>query len=295
MALAGLPAELAEVIAAHLPHRPHRPGRRPPDAAVRHALTRSDVTAARELLDQLPPWPGRPRIEGLVSIAEGAISAAKGSIAAAGDRDLMIAINDLMSALHPFRRRLPEAGQGTDPGGPLRSLHLVSSSMPALAGLGASVAGLVGGLRRLGEQPRLVSGLGFERSGGLPGHRLDRAVQRLAALVDRHRIQVLHAHGRHDVAQVAAAVARARRLPLVYSVADPSEAQWPPAADSDWAAMTRSAETWCLGRSDAVLVPAGVEAGPWQGRGAALVPIGTIDDVAAIHDRLVRSHRSATS
>ncbi|RCK69139.1 glycosyltransferase WbuB [Desertihabitans brevis] len=219
-----------------------------------------------------------------------------------GTPALVAELTGELGALSPDRRLGTARTPGPPwprPGGsaaPLRVLHLVSNALPEVqAGYTLRTAGIVAAQRELGLQPHVVTRLGFPvdtgrvlaadrvEIGGVPHHRLlpgvlprrhDEALQRaadeLAALVDELRPDLLHAHSKHDNAQVALAVGARRGLPVVYEVRGMLEETWrsrggDPA--SDLYRLSREAETWCMRSAARVLTLGPAMAAEITGRG----------------------------
>jgi glycosyltransferase involved in cell wall biosynthesis len=99
----------------------------------------------------------------------------------------------------------------------------------------------------------------LQPAGGLPssaGPRLDQGIPALHRLVTKVRPDVLHAHSKHDNAQVTLAVGRRVGLPVVYEARGFLEETWRTLGgdvDSDRYKMSRDAETWCMQQADLVV------------------------------------------
>lgn len=107
-----------------------------------------------------------------------------------------------------------------------------------------------------------VDGVSYHRllpHGLLPagaGDRLDLAVELADELVRELRPDLLHAHSKHDNAQVAVAVARRHGLPAIYEVRGFLEETWRSrggSADSDTYRLSRRAELDCMAAADQVV------------------------------------------
>lgn len=165
-----------------------------------------------------------------------------------------------------------------------RVLHVVSNALPEVqAGYTIRTHGIVTAQRGAGLEPHVVTRLGFPVDSGhlaaparvevdgVPYHRLiptaplpvpsralqERAVDELGRLVERLRPDLLHAHSKHENAQVALIVARRLGLPVVYEVRGLLEETWRSRggrADSDFYLWSREAETFCMTLADQVVV-----------------------------------------
>jgi glycosyltransferase involved in cell wall biosynthesis len=100
---------------------------------------------------------------------------------------------------------------------------------------------------------RLLPARGVPNSAGV---RLDRGIEALEQLTRNLRPDLLHAHSKHDNAQLSLAVGRRIGLPVLYEVRGFLEETWrsrggDPAADLY--RMSRHAETWCMQQADLVV------------------------------------------
>ncbi len=176
-----------------------------------------------------------------------------------------------------WRKRVQPSGAVTS------VLHVVSTALPEQqSGYTIRTQGIVTAQRAAGLDAQVVSRLGFPVDMGaiaarpsvtvdgvpyrrlLPRHgipipgsaRQDEAVAELTALVERLRPQVLHAHSKHENAQIALIVGRRLGLPVVYEARGFLEETWASAGgdtESDFYRWSREAETLCMQRADHVL------------------------------------------
>lgn len=168
-------------------------------------------------------------------------------------------------------------------GDPARVLHLVTTALPeAQTGYTIRTQGIARGLLSAGLTVDVVSRLGFPVDTGalaappqvrvdgvsyhrlLParpltwsaGGRLDETVRLVTRLAGELRPDVLHAHSKHDNAQVALAVGHATGLPVVYEVRGFLEETWRTRGGdptSERYLRSRDAETACMVAADAVV------------------------------------------
>lgn len=161
----------------------------------------------------------------------------------------------------------------------MRILHVLDHGLPLQSGYtfrtrailkaqearGLTVAGVTGPRQGAGERVETVDGLTFYRTRepqrpGVAGEVAGIAAfaRGISRAVDDFRPDVLHAHSPVLGALAALAVARRRRLPLVYEI----RAFWEDAAvgngtgrEGSWRyRATRALETWAVRRADAVAV-----------------------------------------
>jgi glycosyltransferase involved in cell wall biosynthesis len=88
------------------------------------------------------------------------------------------------------------------------------------------------------------------------GARLDQGISALERLVTKLQPDLLHAHSKHDNAQLALAVGRRAGLPVLYEVRGFLEETWRSRGgkpDSDRYRMFKDAETWCMEQADLVV------------------------------------------
>ncbi|HIW29637.1 MAG TPA: glycosyltransferase family 4 protein [Candidatus Luteococcus avicola] len=246
---------------------------------------------ARELLEGLPePHPRGYAVvmaglfagEGHLHEALGTLTDAKGSRAVALRRQL----SGELDALQTSRRIIHSTGSGTVVGGARnveRVMHLVTTALPeaqsgytvrtqsiaeqqVAAGISADVVTRVGFPVDQGHpaaSPSVtVRGVRYHRllpARRLPagaGSRLDLAVELVDDLVTRTCPSLLHAHSKHDNAQVAIAVARRHELPVVYEVRGFLEETWRTrggSVDTDQYRLSRQAELDCMLAADRVV------------------------------------------
>lgn len=163
-----------------------------------------------------------------------------------------------------------------------RVLHLVTTAAPeAQTGYTLRTQGIARAQHALGLDVTVTPRLGFPvdqgavsaapsleldgvhlrrlLDGPLPRRadaRLDRTVDAVAALVEDLRPQILHAHSKHDNAQVALAVGRRLGIPVVYEVRGFLEETWrsrggDPGADKYL--LAKDAESRCMAEADVVV------------------------------------------
>ncbi|MGB6022660.1 MAG: glycosyltransferase family 4 protein [Ornithinimicrobium sp.] len=168
---------------------------------------------------------------------------------------------------------------------PVKSvLHVVSSSLPEQqSGYTIRTQGIVSGQRDLGVTSQVVTRLGFPVDigvigasqkvttqgvtyhrllprGGMPlpgSRRQSVAVAELTGLVERERPDVLHAHSKHENAQIALIVGHRLGIPVVYEARGFLEETWASSGGdpaSDFYRWSRDAETRCMEHADAVVV-----------------------------------------
>ncbi len=176
-------------------------------------------------------------------------------------------------------------------------LHVVSTSLPEQqSGYTIRTQGIVTGQRAAGLDAQVVTRLGFPvdtgvifaspwaEVGGVPYHRLlpgrgipipsarrqEVAVARLTELVQRLRPDVLHAHSKHENAQIALTVGRRLGLPVVYEARGFLEETWVSSGgtpDSDFYRWSREAESLCLQHADVVITLSQAMASDIESRG----------------------------
>lgn len=167
--------------------------------------------------------------------------------------------------------------------GPRSVTHLVTTALPeAQTGYTIRTQGIAQAQASSGLDVEVISRLGFPVDTGhpyAPAHRrvgdvdyhrllpfrrlparadarLDEAIDLVGARVAARHPAILHAHSKHDNAQVALAVGRARAIPVVYEVRGFLEETWrtrggDPA--SDHYLENQQAETTCMRAADAVV------------------------------------------
>ncbi len=264
--------------------RADRPGRR--DAAVDALVVLHRPDLARAMVT----GPTDPRVLARLLVEEGNYSTALSALDIYAHRRLPGRRTKLLrrvitgerSALDPGPRLAATSRHPVRPV-PGSVLHLVTTALPeAQTGYTIRTQGIARAQAAAGRRVAVVSRIGFPVDTGHPaagpettldgvsyhrllptrplplgaGARLDLAVEEVTGLVERLRPAVLHAHSKHDNAQVAIAVARRTCLPVVYEVRGFLEETWRTRggdADSERYRLTRAAETACLLAADAVV------------------------------------------
>ncbi|GAA1149661.1 glycosyltransferase family 4 protein [Ornithinicoccus hortensis] len=265
----------------------------PPGVARRVASAATTLhlpDLASRALDLLPAQDRhRPRTAALVAAARGDLTTAvEQARLAPGIRGRQLATR-LGGELEVLRHGIlddalaepPPPRRATAP--VRRVLHVVSNAVPEVqAGYTIRTHGIVTAQRDAGMDPHVVTRLGFPVDSGtlaarrevvvdgidhhrllprgpmpLPGRAMqEQAVRELTALVERLRPDVLHAHSKHENAQVALVVGRRTGLPVVYEVRGFLEETWlsrggDPAAD--FYTLSREAEAACMAAADRVV------------------------------------------
>lgn len=181
----------------------------------------------------------------------------------------------------PRPRRTPQ--RPPQRGGITSTLHVVSGALPEQqSGYTVRTQGILSAQRAAGIDAQAVTRLGFPVDMGvfaasaqvthegvpyhhlLPAHgipvpgreRQELAVEELTTLVGRLRPDLLHAHSKHENAQVALLAARRFGLPVVYEARGFLEETWVSAGgdpSSDFYRWTREAETRCMQEADRVV------------------------------------------
>lgn len=181
----------------------------------------------------------------------------------------------------------------------LRIAHIVTTAMPeAHTGYAVRTQGIARAQCDRGASPLVVSRLGFPADQGalaarpradvdgvaylrlLPRRPLPlRADRRLDAAADlvrdalvEHRAEIVHAHSKHDNAQVAVRAARSLGLPVVYEARGMLEETWRSrggSPNSDRYVLSRRAETSCMEAADAVVTLAETMRAEITSRGVA--------------------------
>lgn len=298
-----------------------------PAVAVRAAdallvLHRPDQ--ARHLLEALPePHPAGHAVvmasllagEGRLREALAALGGARGTRA----RTLRAQLAGDLEALEAGRRTGAPRRAAAAPGapGPVRNvLHLVTTALPeAQSGYTIRTQSIAEQQVRQGLQVQVASRLGFPVDQGHPGAaplvrvdgvmyhrllparpapagagaRLDLAVELVDELVTRTSPGLLHAHSKHDNAQVAIAVARRHGLPVVYEVRGFLEETWRTrggADDTDFYRLSQAAELECMLAADQVVTLSRSMRDHMVARGVAaekvtVVPNAVADDFLA--------------
>jgi glycosyltransferase involved in cell wall biosynthesis len=223
--------------------------------------------------------------------AEGHLSRAcdlAGQVPGRRGRRLARRFDDDRAALLP-QRRVPITGDRDRmmrwPNWDVRRtvLHIVTKALPEVqVGYTLRTQGIAEAQAAAGYDVHVVTRIGFpvdigviggpdcftrssvthhrlQPAGGLPssaGRRLDQGIAALHQVVTRVRPDVLHAHSKHDNAQVALSVGRRVGLPVVYEARGFLEETWRThggEANSDRYKMSRAAETWCMQQADLVV------------------------------------------
>ena len=235
--------------------------------------------------------PARSRVEALLLWSEGhlrrALTVAGGSTGQQ-NRRLVARMEGDFSCLLP-RLRVPTRTEGRIPvqfkisGGAATVLHVVTNALPEVqAGYTLRTHGIAQAQVAKGHEVWVVTRLGFPVDIGvigaadrltldhvnyqrlLPfrgvtssaGPRLDQGISALQRLVSKVRPDLLHAHSKHDNAQLGLAVGRRVGLPVLYEVRGFLEETWRSRGgnpDSDRYRMFKDAETWCMEQADLVL------------------------------------------
>lgn len=250
------------------------------DAAVIVAVMIHQPSLARELAGEGMPGLA-PSTRALVLAEEGHYEAALCEISVGharlraqieGERD----VYDVES-----RIGVPTAALSTSQ--PIRRVyHLVTTALPeAHSGYTQRSQGIGTAQQRAGKTIRFTTRIGFPVDQGRPfanprvhvdgveyrrllgkalpatlSERLDRNVAAVRADVQDWRPDILHAHSKHDNAQIALAIGRSEGIPVVYEVRGFLEETWVSRGgekDSDRYRLARAAETTCMLAADAVI------------------------------------------
>ncbi len=167
--------------------------------------------------------------------------------------------------------------------GALSALHVVSGALPEQqSGYTVRTQGIMSAQRHAGIDAQAVTRLGFPvdigvfaasaqaTHEGVPYHHLlpthgipvpgrarqEMAVDELSRLVRRLQPDVLHAHSKHENAQVALLTARRFGLPVVYEARGFLEETWVSTGgdqNTDFYRWSREAETRCMQQADQVV------------------------------------------
>lgn len=255
---------------------------------ARHVLR--DTSHAARVPAPLRPSVRRPgHRQALDLLAAGELTAARDHAATLGRAGRALADlvdGDLALLTAPVPRHRSPAGSAAAPDGPARVLHLVTNALPeVVAGYTLRTQGIALAQRAAGHDAQVLTRLGFPllkghvdaqatvEVEGVPHHRLlpsrlplraDAAlvadVAASAAVVERLRPDVLHAHSNHVNGRVGLALRERFGLPLVYEVRGLLEETWASrAADPETARrselyrLTRAAETSVMRAADAVV------------------------------------------
>jgi glycosyltransferase involved in cell wall biosynthesis len=235
--------------------------------------------------------PARSRVEALLLWSEGHLRRA---LAVAGgsngqqNRRLVTRMEGDFSCLVP-RLRVPARAEDRIPvqfkisGSAATVLHVVTNALPEVqAGYTLRTHGIAQAQAVKGHDVWVVTRLGFPVDIGvigaadrlrldqvnyqrlLPsrgvtssaGPRLDQGISALERLVTKLRPDLLHAHSKHDNAQLGLAVGRRVGLPVLYEVRGFLEETWRTRGgnpDADRYRMFKDAETWCMEQADLVV------------------------------------------
>ncbi|MGJ3510059.1 glycosyltransferase family 4 protein [Enemella sp. A6] len=251
------------------------PGRAVDAAVVLHRqdLAREIAEGTDELSD-----PTRARMlaeEGEYSAALRALSNHRSALAQVVEGDLRV-LNPATRTDRPIEKltvALPVQ----------RTCHFVTTALPeAQTGYTLRTKGITDAQRRAGLQVDVISRIGFPVDQGhltaartidldgvtyhrlLPhrplsisaDERLNMAVDESVTLLRRLQPQIVHAHSKHDNAQVAIATGRRLGVPVVYEVRGFLEETWRShggSVGSERYRLTRQAETQCMREADVVV------------------------------------------
>lgn len=264
-------------------------------ASVAAVLGRPDLSAALlHRLPERDP--ARLRLQALSAWVDGSLHEAVGlarSARAAGDRQARSLTNDFEGELALLEATAVRA-MPARPGPPSRPprgagsaapsvLHVVTNALPEVqAGYTIRTQGIARAQRDHGIDAQVVTRLGFPidsgrlapkahfEHDGVPTHRLlpwrgvpvradarqATGVDHLVRLAQDLRVDLLHAHSRHDNGQVALLAGAELGLPVVYEARGFLEETWRSrggAADTDFYRLSRQAETACMQAADAVV------------------------------------------
>ena len=255
---------------------------RHPNAAVKTAILMHDASLGRALA-QRGGRPLRASTSALLLLEEGEYEAA---LAALGRRhrrlrDVIEGERDAFAVEQ--RVNLDASWDAASSHDVRRVMHLVTTALPeARTGYTYRSQGIGAAQAAAGKQVVFVSRIGFPVDRGvvrakpvvqlegveyrrllgdgvLPlraDRRLDLAVEATMKQALRYRPDLLHAHSKHDNAQVALAVGHSMGIPVVYEVRGFLEETWRAQggeASAERYRLTRQAETRCMGAADAVI------------------------------------------
>jgi glycosyltransferase involved in cell wall biosynthesis len=233
----------------------------------------------------------RSRVEALLLWTEGHLGRALKVAASSRSRQNRRLLNRMegdLSALLP-QQRVPAAPntryatRRTPSGTVARVLHVVTNALPEVqAGYTLRTHGIAEAQAAKGQQVSVVTRLGFPvdigvlgaadrltldrvsyqrllPARGVPnsaGARLDRGIKALEQLTRNLRPDLLHAHSKHDNAQLSLAVGRRVDLPVLYEVRGFLEETWRSRGgdpEADLYRMSKHAETWCMQQANLVV------------------------------------------
>ncbi len=179
--------------------------------------------------------------------------------------------------------RPPAPRRSSQSGSAQTVLHVVSNALPEQqVGYTIRTHGIVMAQRAAGLNAHVVSRLGYPTDVGVLGARADvevdgvpyhrllprgpvpaigrrrtvLAADALSRVIERCSPDVVHAHSKHDNAQVSLIAARQMGLPVVYEMRGFLEETWRSAGgsdQSDFYRWSRESETLCMNSSDAVV------------------------------------------
>jgi glycosyltransferase involved in cell wall biosynthesis len=233
----------------------------------------------------------RSRVEALLLWTEGHLGRALKVAAGTNGRQNRRLVNRLegdLSALLP-QQRVPTspdtrcATRRTPNGSVASVLHVVTNALPEVqAGYTLRTHGITEAQVAKGQHVSVVTRLGFPVDIGLlgaadrltldhvsyqrllpargisssAGARLDQGIKALEQLTRNLRPDLLHAHSKHDNAQLSLAVGRRLDLPVLYEVRGFLEETWRSRGGDpnvDLYRMTKDAETWCMQQANLVV------------------------------------------
>ncbi|MGB3186129.1 MAG: glycosyltransferase family 4 protein [Ornithinimicrobium sp.] len=264
------------------------------------------AAAGGESVSSLPSW--QRRLAALMDAERGDVSGAITRLRGDQNPRSTLLLRRLLGeseVLQAVELRARISGTGLDtvaaptstPASVDRVLHVVSSTVPeqqsgytirthgiALAqcasGMDAQVVSRSGFPVDIGKlsagRLRRVDGVAYHRllprGGLLPVGRArqQQGAAQLRALAERERPDVLHAHSKHENAQVALLVGASMGLPVVYELRGFLEETWRTTggtSDSDFYRWTRQTETLCMAQADAVITLSSAMAEDIAGRG----------------------------
>ena len=239
--------------------------------------------------------PARNRVEALLLWSEGdfrrALEIAGGSNGRE-NRRLVSRMEGDLNSLTP-RKRVPAyreshiAAPHSISGSAATVLHVVTNALPEVqAGYTLRTHGIAQAQAAKGHDVCVVTRLGFPVDigvvgaadrlmldqvnyqrllpwrgvSGSAGGRLDQGINALEKVATNLRPDLLHAHSKHDNAQLSLAVGRRIGLPVLYEVRGFLEETWRSRGgdpNTDRYRMSKDAETWCMQHADLVVTISG--------------------------------------
>jgi glycosyltransferase involved in cell wall biosynthesis len=235
--------------------------------------------------------PDRSRAEALLLWSEGHLGPALRVAAGTNGRQNRRLVNRMegdLKALLP-QQRVPTATdtrcatRRTFRGSVTSVLHVVTNALPEVqAGYTVRTHGIAEAQVAQGKQVSVVTRLGFPVDIGVLGAadrltldqvsyqrllpargigssaeaRLDQGINALEQLTRNLRPDLLHAHSKHDNAQLSLAVGRRIDLPVLYEVRGFLEETWRSRGgdpSADLYRMSKDAETWCMQQANLVV------------------------------------------